>query len=420
LVDRSIAVICSLDTKRAEAAYIAGRIAAAGFSPCFVDLSTAERGRYPADVNADDILAELGIGHEQAARFTRSEWVSAMRDGLARLLPKLYAQGKFCGAVALGGLQNTLMATGGLRELPVGVPKVMLSTVASGMRVLDPFVGTKDVMLMHSVADLSGVNPVTEIVLANAVSAVIGMVEHSGKTLADVDEPLIGATIMGVIGRCASGTIERIERAGYHVVAFHSTGKGGRAMEEMIQCGKIAASMELSLHELVCNDIVCGGYAMGAPRRLCAGVEKGIPMLVTPGGLDFIDYSAEDFKNGRCGGFEGRKFTYHNSSVVHIKLDPQTAARAAKGVAQRLNRSRAPVTVMLPLKGFRTETGEGEALFDPDTDGAIINTFRRKLAAHIRMVEIDANINDDAFIDAAENEMLMLLRQCNIQKKRGI
>ncbi len=417
---RAIAIVCSLDTKHAEAAFLEARVRAAGFAPFIVDLSTKGRRLYRSDVCAEDILREAGLSIAQSAGFSRSEWVSAMREGLARLLPKLYEQGCFCGAVALGGLQNTLMATGGLRELPVGVPKLMLSTVASGQRILDPFVGTKDVTLMHSVADLSGVNPVTEIVLGNAVSAVIGMLEHAGKTLAEVGEPLIGATIMGVVGPCAAGVIERIDAAGYHVAAFHSTGKGGRAMDEMTACGKIKMAMELSLHELVCSDIVGGGYAMGAPNRLCAAVDKGIPLLVTPGGLDFIDYSSEDFLKGAGGGPDGGcKYVYHNPNVVHIKLDPETAARAASLVAERLNQSPAPVTVVLPLQGFRTETRQGERLYAPETDEAILEAFRGGLAPQVRRVEVDANMNDEAFIGAVVREALALLAQCDIPVKAG-
>ena len=409
---QSIAIICSLDTKYAEVCYVAEYILAAGYKPFFIDLSILDRGRYPADIRIDDILHEAGVNADDTSRYSKSDWVSSVRNGLAALLPKLYARGAFRGAIALGGLQNTIMATGGLRELPLGVPKVMLSTVASGTRQIDPFVGTKDVTLMHSVVDLSGVNPVTEIVMGNAVSAVIGMLNHSNKTISDVDEPLVGVTTMGVIGRCAAEVITRIKQAGYHVVAFHTTGKGGKAMEEMIETGKISAVMELSLHELVCNDIVFGGFAMGAPNRLCAAVDNGTPMLVTPGGVDFIDYTAEEFENGACGGPKGgRKFIYHNANVVHIKLDPKTASHAAQLIAERLNRSSAPVTMLLPLRGFRTDTEIGEALYDHQTDAAIIDTFREKLTSKIRLVEVDANFNDDAFIDAVEREMLMLLRR---------
>lgn len=401
---QTVAILCSLDTKRREAAFLEQRVRGAGLDVFLIDLTPRGGSGVPAHAGITEILSAAGLSEQDARAFSKRDWIEAVRGGLAVLMPRLYAQRKFHAALAVGGLQNTLMATGGLRELPVGVPKLMLSTVACGSRRMEPFVGDRDVTLMHSVADLSGLNPVTGIVLANAAAAVIGMLRCGGPALSEVSTPMIGVSTMGVVGGCSERAIRLLEQAGHSVVAFHSTGSGGRSMEEMIADGRIIAAVELSLHELVCADVFREGYALGAPGRLLAGAAAGIPMVVTPGGLDFIDYCTAEFHR-RKEEWRGRGYLFHNEEVVHIKCSAAEARRAALIVAERLNQSRGPVCMLLPARGLRSDAGPGEALHDPEVDAALLDALRSALAPRIRVVEIDANINDAAVSDAVAREL---------------
>jgi len=407
-VKQTVAILCSLDTKGREAAFLEKRVCDAGLDVFLIDLTTRGGSGAPAHAGIKEILSAAGLSEQDARAFSKRDWIEAVRGGLALLLPRLYAQRKFHAALAVGGLQNTWMATGGLRELPVGVPKVMLSTVACGLRHMEPFVGNKDVTLMHAVADLSGLNPVTEIVLANAAAAVIGMLRFGGPTLPEARTPMVGISAMGVVGGCSERVIRLLGQAGHSVVAFHSTGGGGRSLEEMIASGQIVAAVELSLHELICADVFHEGYALGAPGRLLSGAAAGIPMVVMPGGLDFIDYSAEEFRR-RVDEWQGRGYLFHNAEVVHIKCSADEACAAASVVAERLNQSRGPVCVLLPLRGLRSDTGPGEALHDPAVDAALFEVLRAALNSRIRVVEIDANINDAAVSDAVVRELNALL-----------
>lgn len=418
-MEKAIAVICSLDTKYEEASFLISRIRRGGCEPYVIDLSLPEPAKDPHDIDITDILRFCGISKKDAKGFTQSDWVETVRTGLAKLLPCLHKQSKFNGAIAIGGLQNTLMATGGMRELPLGVPKVMLSTVASGMRTMEPFVGISDMTLMHSVADLSGMNPITEVVLENAAEAVIGMVINSGKTLSENLGPIIGATLMGVVNGCATKVFETLRREGYQIAGFHSTGKGGKCLDTLIRNGRIAAALELSLHELICEDVYKCGYAMGSPGRLIAAVDKRIPLLVTPGGLDFIDFSAEEFEKEAGDSLrENRVFVYHNRHVVHVKVGIGYAKKAAAVVAERLNDCHAPVTVVLPLGGFRAYARKGEAFHDSEVDMTIIDTLQNKLKKHVRCITVEANMNDPLFAEVVSQEMLGLLHKCGIKANK--
>ena len=335
--------------------------------------------------------------------------VQEMMDGIKVVLPKMYAEGRFDAVLSAGGLQNTLIASGAMQTLPIGVPKVIVSTVACGGRCFEPFTGIKDIVLLPSIADLAGLNVVSETALSNAASAAIGMAERAGKPLARDGRLRIGATLMGVTNNSVTQAVDILERKNVEVVCFHSTGVGGRYLEELITEGVITAAMDISLHEIVSSDVFNRGFSAGAPNRLKAGAEKGLPMVVAPGALDFVDLYAEDFFAGAVGDPKKRKYNLHNSKVAHIKLFPEEARTAAGIVAERINSAKGPVTVVLPLRGFREDALPGQALHDPETDGAILDVLRTSLRPDIRKIEVDDNINSLAFSERAAAEMLALL-----------
>ena len=410
-MQKTIAILCSLDTKEQEALYVKHCIERAGMRTFLIDVSTRNYVcALNPDVTSHNVFAASGVDPKQASSLSKLEWISAQQAGAAKLVPELCGQGAFDGILSIGGLQNTIIGAEALKRLPFGLPKVMLSTVASGIRKMDMFMGSRDVTAMHSVADIVGINPITETVLKNAANAVIGMVAGGGQALTKPSVALTGCTVLGVASPGAPEAIRLLEENGHKVAAFHSSGIGGRCMDELIESGVLSSAMEFSLHEIICNDVMKKGYAMGAKNRLCAAVKRGIPLLVTPGGLDFNDYSAEQFNAGMAGDISSLKYLFHNSEVVHVKLSPEDGIRAAKLVSERLNESAGPVSVLLPLKGFRSDVQPGQALYCPEVDNAMINTFRQTLKPSINRIEVMATINDAEFSLAAATEMQKILK----------
>jgi uncharacterized protein (UPF0261 family) len=326
-----------------------------------------------------------------------------MAEGAAALVPTLYRRGAFDAVLAIGGLQNTTMAVGAMQALPIGVPKLLVSTVASGRRTFEPLVGSKDIVLMPAVADVAGINALTRVILGNAAGAIVGMAILAGQPLSVGDETIIGLTQIGVTNGVVQAT-RILEEAGYQVIGFHATGVGGRAMEELIAAGTIKAAMDLTLHEIVA-EIFPLSYSSGASNRLEAACKAGIPQVIAPGGLDFTDFGVHELLPD----IDRRKYILHNANFAHIKLLKEEIVRVASIVVDRLNRNDAPVTVVLPLGGCCQAAAPGGPLCDPEVDNALIEVFRTRLKPAIKVIEIDANINDMKFSEAAAGAMLALL-----------
>ncbi len=405
---KTIAVIACADTKQAEMEFLSALIRREGFAALSVDLSTQGGYTYEAAVSPREIAMAGGSTIERVRLAGRAEAISVMETGVVKIVSSLYATGNIDGALGIGGLQNSRMASAAMRALPVGVPKLILSTVASGNRPFELLVGDRDITVMPSVADIAGLNPLTETVLTNAAAAVMGMVRYGGKPL-PTDKPMIAASMMGATNDGVVGAVRLLERDGKSVVTFHSTGVGGRCMEQLIRDGLIRASLDLSTHEIISQDVFGFGFSAGAANRLLAAAEQGIPMVAAPGGMDFIDISAEEFFAGRLGKPETRKYVLHNSEIAHVKLTEAEAARGAVLFAERLNRHRGKLCVILPLQGLRSDTRPGQKLHDPAVDRAVFETIRTGLRKDIRLVELDAHFFDQAFSEAAYAEMTRLL-----------
>jgi uncharacterized protein (UPF0261 family) len=304
------------------------------------------------------------------------------------------------------------MAVPAMKALPIGAPKLLVSTVASGRRTFEPLVGSKDIVLMPAVADVAGINVLTRTILGNAVGAIVGMAMHAGQPLRVGDEMIIGLTQIGVTNGVVQAT-RILEGAGYQVIGFHATGVGGRAMEELIAAGTIKAVMDLTLHEIVA-EIFPESYSAGASHRLEAACKAGIPQVIAPGGVDFIDFGTR----AMLPDIDRRKYVLHNADFAHIKLHKEEAARVGLIIVERLNRNSGPVTVLIPLGGCCLAAAQGGPLWDPEVDGALFETLRAGLKPGIKVVEIEANINDAKFSEAAAGAMLELLSGKKTQESR--
>ena len=405
-MEKTIAIIASLDTKEAEVAFVKEMIEKQGCKTFIIDVGAKGSERIMPHIRAEDVARAAGREWNSIYSIPKHEMIVGLLEGIAVLMPELYVRGNFDAVLSLGGAQNTAIGVSAMKSLPVGLPKLMVSTIACGQRTFESFVDTKDITLMPAIADISGINNLTRTILSNAAAAIAGMAKHAGVPLKSGQEIIVGATLMGVTNDGVAEAVKLVEKAGFQVISFHSTGVGGRAMEEFINEGTIGAVMDLSLHEIT-SEMFGKGFSKGAYNRLAAACNSGIPQVIAPGGVDFIDFYVKELPQD----LSTRKHIYHNSNIVHVKLLEQEMVRVGGIIAERLNKSRGPVTVIIPLCGLRQNTSPGEALYAPEVDNAFIEVLHRRLRRDIKIVDVDANINDEIFSKTAAAELLRMLRQ---------
>jgi uncharacterized protein (UPF0261 family) len=398
--EKTIAIIATLDTKGPEAAFVKSRIEAAGYGVVLLDTGILDR-RDPStprpDISADDIAREGGEDRaELAARSsekeTRNRGIRAMSKGSAKILKQLYDEGRIIGVIGLGGAQGTEICTYAMRALPLGVPKVMVSTVASGQTPFGIYTGTRDLTIMHSVADILGLNSLTRRVLANAAGAVVGMAEVG--LLEEVStSPKVGITIYGQTTPAALVIKPELEARGYEVFAFHCNGTGGKAMEELASEGLLDALFDLSTHEI--TDEIFGGIHASDSNRLLAGGLKGVPRLVVPGGLDLITLGRPETVPEA---YQSQPSVRHNPNITLVRLNTEQMIRVAEVMAERLNQALAPVVVAIPKGGFSFYNRDGLHFRDLNADRAFVRTLQTRLKPEIAIHEIDSHVNDQPFI----------------------
>ncbi|MBC7811336.1 MAG: Tm-1-like ATP-binding domain-containing protein, partial [Burkholderiales bacterium] len=323
-----------------------------------------------------------------------------MTRGAAILAAQFYAEGKFEGVFGMGGGGNTVIATAAMRELPVGVPKVVLSTLASGD--VSPYVGIKDITLMYSVVDIAGLNRLSRRVIANAVGAVCGMVEQ---TIPEAeDKPLIAATMFGVTTPCVTMVREHLQEAGYEVLVFHATGSGGQAMEALISDGYIAGVADVTTTEWA--DELVGGVLSAGPQRLETAARSGIPQVVSLGALDMVNFWAYDTVPAQ---FKHRTLYRHNANITLMRTTLEECAELGRIIADKLNQSTGPTVLLLPLRGISTIDKEGQPFELPQADQALFDALRQNVRPPVELVELDMHINDPEFATAIAEHLITLL-----------
>ena len=398
----TVLLIGTLDTKGDEYAFVRELIRARGHDVLVMDLGVLEGAPFAADVPADAV-ARAGGGSldELRTRRDRGAAVDVMLNGSRALTRRLFLEGKIDGVLGLGGGGGTAMIAAAMRELPVGVPKMLVSTMASGNTA--PYVDVKDLTLMYSVTDIAGLNPLSRRILANAAGAICGMVTQPGPRAAD-QRPLIAATMFGVTTPCVTEARKRLEQAGYDVLVFHATGSGGRAMEGLIADGFFAGVLDVTTTEW-CDEVV-GGVLSAGPDRLSAAGRKGIPQVVSVGALDMVNFGAPDTVPGT---FAGRTFYRHNPSVTLMRTTAGECAEIGRRIAAQLNHATGPVVVMLPLRGVSMIDAQGQPFYDAAADRALFAALREHAASNVCIKELDQHINDPAFARALADELLGML-----------
>jgi len=418
---KAIAIIATLDTKGPEAAFVKDRIEQEGFGTIVLDtgiLAPRDPAGPPPDVSADRIAEEGGedrakLISKSVEKETRNRGIRAMSKGSAKILRQLYDQGRICGVIGLGGAQGTEISTYAMRALPLGVPKLMVSTVASGQTPFGIYTGTRDLTIMHSVVDILGLNALTRQVLSNAAGAVVGMA-RSGPMVTSSTAIKIGITIYGQTTPAALVIKPQLENRGYEVYAFHSNGTGGQAMEELAVEGLLDGIFDLSTHEL--TDEIFGGIHAGDAKRLLAGGLKGIPRLVIPGGLDIITLRELETVPEI---YRRQPYVKHNPHITLVRLTVDQMIRVADVMAERLNQATAPVIVAIPNGGYSFYNRDGLHFRNLEADQAFARTLKARLKPEIEICELDGHVNDSIFIQAILSIFERLMRHAKKTYPQG-
>ena len=399
---KTIALLGALDTKGEEYAFTRQCIEARGHRVLLIDVGVLAAPAVAADVSSEEVARAGGADLEAfRARRDRGEAVAAMSRGAAALVPTLFDQGRFDAILALGGGGGTSVACAAMRALPVGVPKVMVSTVAGSDT--SGYVGVADIVMVPSIVDVAGVNRISREVFARAAGAVCGMVET--EVPAGDDKPLLAASMFGNTTDCVEAARRVLEAAGFEVLVFHATGTGGRTMEKLIEAGRIAGVLDVTTTEWA-DELVGGVFAAG-PDRLRAAARSGVPAVVAPGCLDMVNFWAPETVPSR---FQGRTFYQHNPNITLMRTTPEECTALGRAIAERLNESAGPVTVLLPLKGLSMIDAPGGPFWSPEADGALFAALRQNLRGDIPVEELDCNINDEAFAHRATECLLERVR----------
>lgn len=400
---KTVYIVGTMDTKGVEFGFIKAQIEDSGVSTCVVNTGILGDPELTPDVSADEV-AQAGNSSLNALRDEgdRGNSVTVMAQGAATLIAERHAAGEVDGIISLGGSAGTTIGTTAMQALPVGVPKLMVSTLASGDT--SPYVQSKDICMMYSVVDIAGINRLSRQILANAAGAIVGMVNAKVSEAVD-DKPLIAATMFGVTTPCVTKAREILESAGYEVLVFHATGTGGRAMEDLVKGGFLAGVLDVTTTELA--DELVGGILSAGPDRLEAAGQVGLPQVVAPGALDMVNFGPPDTVPDK---FSNRQFYQHNPTVTLMRTTPEETAELGKIMAGKLNEATGPTTVLIPTHGVSAIDKTDQPFDSPEARDAWRENLKANIGENVTVIEMDAHINDDEFATKLAETLLSSLK----------
>jgi uncharacterized protein (UPF0261 family) len=400
-----------MDTKGDEHGFVADQIKRRGHRVMVIDVGALGEPRLKPDITRRDVAAAAGVDLDAlVARRDRGETVAAMSQGAPIVLSRLVAEKKIDGVISLGGGGGTAIGTAAMRALPIGFPKVMVSTLASGNTA--QYVGVKDIVMFPSIVDVAGLNRISRQILTRAAGAICGMVEVEiqDSTCADggalkrelqADKPIIVASMFGNTTACVERARNILERAGYEVLVFHATGVGGRTMESLIESGMVAGVLDVTTTEWA--DEWVGGFLGAGPTRLEAAAKCGVPAVVAPGCLDMVNFHGPESVPSK---FAGRNFYQHNPQVTLMRTTPEECAQLGRIIAEKVNLSTGPVTVLVPKKAISVISAPGQKFHDPVADRALFDAIKINLRKDVEVIEMDCGINDAPFAEACAKALL--------------
>ena len=399
----TVAVVATLDTKGPEAQFLKDRLVEASVDALVIDVGIKGDATTPADIERDEIAAAAGTTIAALIDADdRGGAVTEMGRGLSEVLSKLVREGRIDAALGIGGSGGTSIAATAFRALPVGFGKLIVSTLASGQT--RPYVGTKDITMMFSVADLEGLNKISIPILTNAAAAVAGMARTPPPTIET--KPLIGLTMFGVTTPCVKQAAKILGDAGYETVVFHAVGTGGQAFETLIEEGFFAGVLDLTITEW-CDELV-GGVLSAGPTRLDAAARTGTPQVVSVGATDMVNFGPKDSVPEP---FANRNLYVHNPQVTLMRTTPEENHKLGQILAQKLNAAVGPTALLLPLEGVSAIDAVDQPFDDPKARNALFDAIRENLdKTKVELIELDAHINDEAFSKAAAQKLLDYLQ----------
>ena len=403
----AVALIGTLDTKGDEIAYVRDRLKALAVDAVVIDSGILGEPAIVPDILREDV-ARAG-GHDlQAVRTagSRGAAVALMREGVRAIVVRLFAEGRVHGVLCLGGAEGALLGAAAMQALPVGVPKLLVSPCASGRRRFGDYVGESDVCVMHSVVDILGLNAISRPIFDNASAAMAGMVHDAGSALGTLGEHCVGITMLGQTTPGVMRLREVLQDAGHEPVIFHANGVGGPAMEHLCEEGALQGVIDYTLSELA-NSLMDGIHATGPDRLRIVG-RVGLPQVVVPGCVDFFNQGPRETLPER---YRSRKTYFHNPVATLVRLNADEERILGELVAERLNEATGPVRVVAPTRGFSLADAEGGDLWDPEADGAFLDSLAAALRPDIPFEAVDAHVDDREFADIVAERYLSLVKE---------
>lgn len=396
-----VALAGALDTKGEEYGYLRDQIRAQGCDTCVIDCGVLGTPSITVDVARDAVARAAGVSISELERANnRGAAIDAMARGVSAIVARMHRDGEIHGIAALGGSGGATLVAQAMQGLPVGVPKLLVSTIASGNT--RPYVGASDLTLMYSIVDIAGVNRVSSAILANAAAAIAGMAtQYAGRVASDSVKPLIAATMFGVTTPCVTVAKQILSDRGFEVLVFHATGVGGDSMESLIRSGFFAGVLDVTTTELA--DYLVGGVCAAGPTRLEAAGSLGVPQVVSLGALDMVNFGPLDTVPEK---FRRRRLYKHNANVTLMRTSEEECAELGMLLADKLNHSLGPVSVFVPLRGVSMISTADGVFADSAADAALVRSLRSRLSDKAELYLEDMEINDERFARAMAERLL--------------
>ncbi|MBV9490010.1 MAG: Tm-1-like ATP-binding domain-containing protein [Verrucomicrobia bacterium] len=399
-----IVIIGTLDTKGADFGFVRDLMREAGVETLTIDVGTIGEPAFTPEVTRAEVAAAAGV---DLADFRSGEHkdraMQAMTNGVVEVVRRLQREGQVAGVFSMGGSGGTAIATAAMRALPVGLPKVMVSTVGGGD--VSAYVGGKDIIFFPSIVDVAGLNRISKLIYANAAHAMIGMARVRPPSAGE-DKPLLAASMFGSTTPCVTAVKEAIEQHGFEVLVFHATGTGGRTMEALIEQGLIAGLLDITTTELADN--VCGGVMDAGPERCLAAPRAGLPTVLVPGCVDMVNFWSVASVPGT---YQQRQLYRWNPNVTLMRTNVEENREIGRRIAAAANAATGPVAILIPKRGVSLLDREGGDFWKPEADQACFDAIRTGVRSGIPVLQLDHHINDPPFTAAVASQMLQLLQQ---------
>jgi uncharacterized protein (UPF0261 family) len=400
----TVVLLGTLDTKGREYMFLCDRVREHGVEVLLVDAGILGEPHATPDIGRDEVAAAAGVDVASlVAANDRGAAIDAMARGAAKLVLRLHAEGRLDGILGLGGSGNSTIIAQAMRALPVGVPKLLVSTLASGDT--RPYMGSVDITMMYSVVDIAGINRISARIMTNAAAMIAGAAKAGVPDLG-AEKRLIGASMFGVTTPCVTAARERLEELGYEVLVFHATGTGGESMEALARAGYLAGVLDATTTELA--DELVGGVLSAGPHRLQAAGAVGVPQVVSLGALDMVNFGPRESVPVR---FADRNLYVHNATVTLMRTTPDESLELGREIGRKLTAAAGPTVLFVPLRGVSAIAVPGQVFHDADADAALLRGLDETLSATVERHDLDTDINDPAFAIAMADRLHELIEE---------